>query len=120
MEKHIVPTQPPAADMARVTELFKALSEPLRLQVMLLLSRSEQTVSELVEAIGAPQSTVSRHLALLRAAKLVATERHGASVTYRLADTHLNGLLLEAFSHAQHERMGLPDHAEEKEKKVRL
>ena len=117
MKKHTLPVHPPAADLARVNELFKALSEPLRLQMMLLLSQHEQTVSELVEAVGAPQSTVSRHLALLRAAKLVETERHGASVTYRLADAHLKGLLLEAFSHAQHERMGLPDHPEGKKAK---
>ena len=97
-------------DLERVTEVFKALSEPLRLRTMLLLSRGERTVGELVEAVGAPQSTVSRHLAVLRAAKLVGTERRGASVTYRLADAHLEGLLVEAFSHAQHERLGLADH----------
>lgn len=110
MKSHSVPTHPQVDDLARVTEVFKALSEPIRLQTMLLLSRSERTVSELVSAVGMPQSTVSRHLGILRAAKLVRTERHGASVTYGLADTHLSALLIEAFSHAQHERLQLADH----------
>ena len=115
MKHHAIPTTAVPEDLVRVTEVFKALSEPLRLQVMLLLSQAEQTVGELVETLEAPQSTVSRHLALLRAAKLVETERHGSSVTYRLADAHVKGLLLEAFSHAQHERLGLPDHPEGRE-----
>lgn len=118
MKAHAIPTHPHKTDLARVTEVFKALSEPLRLQTMLLLSRGERTVGELVGAVGAPQSTVSRHLATLRAAKLVETERHGASVTYRLADTHLRGLLVEAFSHAQHERLGLADHPGEEADEV--
>lgn len=110
MHQHLVSPQAHPDDLARVTEVFKALSEPIRVQLVLLLSSGERSVMQLVEALGQPQSTVSRHLALLRSADLVRTRRAGTSVHYRLADTHVAQLVQEAFSHAQHERLGLPDH----------
>ncbi len=113
MKHHPLPATPAPEDTARVTEVFKALSEPVRLQLVLLLSRGESNVAGLVGTLNLPQSTVSRHLSTLRAAKLVRFERQGTSVAYRLADSHLNALLIEAFSHAQHERLGLADHPAE-------
>lgn len=110
MHQHPVPAQPHPADLARVTEVFKALSEPTRLQLVLLLKGGECNVGQLVGALGQPQSTVSRHLALLRSADLVKTRREMTSVYYRLADGHVARLVEEAFSHAQHDRLGLPDH----------
>lgn len=110
MHQHPVPSQPHPDDLARVSEVFKALSEPIRVQLVLLLTGGERGVTGLVETLGQPQSTVSRHLALLRGADLVKTRREGPSVHYRLADTHVGHLVREAFSHAQHERLGLPDH----------
>lgn len=110
MHEHAVPPQPHPDDLARVTEVFKALSEPIRVQLVLLLTGSERSVTQLVEALGQPQSTVSRHLALLRSADLVKTRREGTSVHYCLADSHVARLVQEAFSHAQHERLGLSDH----------
>ncbi|GGR09381.1 hypothetical protein GCM10008957_22620 [Deinococcus ruber] len=77
---------------------------------MLLLTQGETKVSTLVDRLQQPQSTVSRHLTLLRTAHLVQTRREATSVYYRLADTHVAELLTQAFSHAQHERLGLPDH----------
>lgn len=110
MHQHPVPALPHPDDLARVSEVFKALSEPIRVQLILLLTGGERSVMALVEALDQPQSTVSRHLALLRSADLVKTRREGPSVYYRLADTHVACLVQEAFSHAQHERLGLPDH----------
>ena len=113
MKHHRLPNIPPSNDTVRVTEVFKALSESVRLHIVLLLSKRESNVAGLVNTLKLPQSTVSRHLAVLRAAKLVKSERRGTSVVYRLADAHLRALLLEAFSHAQHERLGLADHPAE-------
>lgn len=119
MKHHSLPSSPHPEDTARVTEVFKALSEPVRLQIVLLLSKSESNVAGLVNTLNLPQSTVSRHLATLRAAKLVRSERQGTSVIYRLADTHLKMLLLEAFSHAEHECLQLADHPAETADEVR-
>lgn len=110
MQHHPLPTQPPSADFLRVTELFKALSDPVRLSLVLRLCREEQHVTALVQALRLPQSTVSRHLALLKSADLVKTRRAGTTVYYSLSDSHLTQLLTEAFAHAEHERLNLPDH----------
>lgn len=110
MRHHAVPADPHPADLVRVTEVFKALSEPTRVQLILLLSAGERSVGHLVGTLGQPQSTVSRHLALLRSADLVKTRREATSVYYRLADGHVSQLVGEAFSHAQHGRLGLPEH----------
>lgn len=107
MKGHRLPTAPDALDaldVDRITEVFGALADATRLRLVLRLSHGESNVSGLVETLGLPQSTVSRHLALLRAAELVRRERHGTSMVYRLAGPHLRDLLLEAFSHAEHER----------------
>ena len=110
MKRHTVPLTPPQEDLTRVSEVFKALSEPIRLRLVLLLTDGERNVAELVRVLRLPQSTVSRHLAILRATKLVCSERRGTSMVYRLSDAHLTAFLVEAFSHAEHERLHLADH----------
>lgn len=110
MKQHRVPSEPSGEDLARVSQLFKALSDPTRLRLVLRLREGERSVGQLVAALGQPQSTVSRHLALLKGAALVAARRDTTSVYYRLADGHVAALVEEAFSHAQHERLGLPGH----------
>ncbi|MBZ9716156.1 ArsR/SmtB family transcription factor [Deinococcus multiflagellatus] len=110
MHHHPLAVPPHSDDLWQVTTLFKALSEPIRVQILLRLIIGELSVSALVEALAVPQSTVSRHLNVLRGAGLVQARRDGTHVYYQLADTHLITLLQEAFSHAQHTRLGLPDH----------
>lgn len=109
MKGHVVSWPPHPEDEARVLEAFQALSDATRVRLVLRLSREEHAVGDLVEALDAPQSTVSRHLAVLRKARLVATRREGTSVYYRLAGEHARDLVREAFSHAEHERLQLPD-----------
>jgi ArsR family transcriptional regulator len=65
--------------------MFKALGDELRLAATLLIYRhGELCVCELMEAFAAPQSKVSRHLASLRDAGLLETERRGQWVYYYL------------------------------------
>ena len=64
--------------------ILKALAHESRLRIVHRLSKGECCVCELVELVGSDQSTVSRHLARLRAAGIVASERHGKHVHYRL------------------------------------
>ena len=110
MKRHSLPATLAPEDAGRIVTLFRALSDPTRLRLVLRLSHEPCNVTNLVQALDLPQSTVSRHLSVLRGARLVVSERHGTSSVYRMADTHLRHLLLEAFAHAEHERLGLPDH----------
>jgi len=68
-------------------EIFKALGDPVRLRLFhLLASCDELCVCHLTEASNLPQSTVSRHLGILRHAGLVATRREGKWMHYRLTN----------------------------------
>lgn len=87
----VVAGLPPEA-IARVAAHFRALSEPMRLRLLDLLRDGERPVGELARACGSTVANVSRHLALLRRHGLVASSRHGTSVSYRLADPAVSAL----------------------------
>ena len=72
--------------MEQTINLCKALTEPIRLRILALLREGELCVCELVEVLQMPQSTVSRHLSLLKAAGWVAERRQGAWMYYRLVN----------------------------------
>ena len=65
--------------------VFKALGHPARLQIVEQLAEGERCVCELVEAVGAGWSTVSRHLSVLKSAGVLDDEKRGLQVYYRLA-----------------------------------
>ncbi|MEJ7902046.1 MAG: metalloregulator ArsR/SmtB family transcription factor [Thermomicrobiales bacterium] len=74
-------------------ELFKALSHPVRIRTLEFLREGELTVSDLQARLGIDASSVSQHLALLRAKRLVVGRREGTSVYYRVADPQVFQLL---------------------------
>ena len=80
-------------------QAFKALGDPVRLRLFRLLSlQDELCVCHLTEALDLPQSTISRHLGVLRNAGLVETRRDGKWMHYRLSGDlarALAGLLSE-------------------------
>jgi len=65
--------------------VFKALGHPARLRIVEEVAAGERCVCELVAAAGLGWSAVSRHLAVLRAAGVLADEKRGPQVFYRLA-----------------------------------
>lgn len=65
--------------------VFKALAHPTRLEIVKMLAREgPKCVCEVVERFGFDQSTISKHLSLLRSAGIVATTKEGLNVIYRL------------------------------------
>ena len=66
-------------------ELTKALSDPTRLRIMIMLSESDELcVCELTYALQLDQPKISRHLAVLRNSKLVMDRREGQWIHYRI------------------------------------
>ena len=63
-------------------DLFKALSDPIRLRLLNLIGEQEVCVCFFVEALDAPQPTISRHLAYLRRVGLVNARRDGKWMHY--------------------------------------
>jgi len=77
----------PLAEIRRVAELLKQVSDPTRLQVLMLLSEKERNVSELCSDLGTQsQPAVSHHLALLRHGRLIEPRRSGKHNFYTLTD----------------------------------
>lgn len=77
----------PAAEIRRVAELLKQVSDPTRLQVLMLLNEKERNVTELCADLGTQsQPAVSHHLALLRHGRLIEPRRSGKHNFYGLTD----------------------------------
>jgi ArsR family transcriptional regulator len=70
--------------LAEMETLFKALADGTRLRILGLLLAGEVCVCDIQDSLKSPQSKVSRHLAYLRRAGLVATRREGLWIHYRL------------------------------------
>lgn len=64
----------------------KAVASAKRIELLDLLSQGERHVETLAEAATLSVANASQHLQILRAARLVETEKSGVFVTYRLAD----------------------------------
>jgi len=58
-------------------KVFKTLADPTRIRILRLLEQEELIVGELMDILGMAQSRVSRHLAVLREAGLLADRREG-------------------------------------------
>jgi DNA-binding transcriptional ArsR family regulator len=91
-------------------DTFKALSDPTRAQLVYLLTGGEYSVNELSRNVAVSASTVSHHLAKLRAIRLVRTRRDGTQIFYSIDDSHVAALFREALYHLDHVRQNLPDH----------
>jgi len=74
-----------AARTDRLEQVFRALSDHIRLQILNLLRPGEVCVGDIHAALRIPQPTASRHLAYLRRSGLVITRRDGLWIYYRLA-----------------------------------
>ncbi len=64
--------------------VLKALAHPSRLMMVDRLADGERCVCELTELVGADISTVSKHLSVLKEAGIVASDKRGLQVFYRL------------------------------------
>lgn len=71
--------------------MAKALAHPARLLMLDLLAERDTCVCELTERVGLDQSTVSKHLAVLKNAGIVADRKQGVKTFYRMKVTCLRG-----------------------------
>ena len=81
-----IPAPAPAPAVADLDLLFRGIADETRLRILNLLAAGELCVGELVDILGLPQSSVSRHLAYLRRAGLVEATREWKFAHYRLAE----------------------------------
>lgn len=80
-----------------MTDAFKALADPTRREILRLLRDRPRTSGEIAERFPTAWATVSRHLAVLRDAGLILSERQGQQVVYELNTTVLDDLVEHLF-----------------------
>ena len=71
------------ARAATTSDAFNAVAEPRRRLILLRLAQEEQSVGDLVAALGFEQPSVSKHLGVLRNVGLVRVRRNGRHMLYR-------------------------------------
>lgn len=81
---------------------LQAFATASRLRILWALLGGERPVDDLVRASGLSQSATSHQLRLLRDANLLASERKGRQIFYRLHDHHLPDLLAAMRHHHEH------------------
>jgi len=77
------------------SKVFKALSEPIRLRILGLLSSREMCVCEVMVALNLTQPTASHHLRILENVALVKDRKEGKWVFYSLKDPKITTQLLK-------------------------
>jgi ArsR family transcriptional regulator len=73
-------------DLRRTERIFSAAADPNRLRILKMLEAKPMCVCEITACLGIAQSSVSRHLGLLRDAELVVDRKRGLWVDYSLAE----------------------------------
>jgi ArsR family transcriptional regulator len=73
--------------------IFKALSDPNRIRIVKMLEQRELCVCEVREVLNLSNSTVSKHLSILRDAGLITDDKEGKWVNYRIDTRSENPLV---------------------------
>ena len=89
LKKNVRAKPLPLGALELVAARFRMLAEPMRLRLLNELRNGEKTVTTLVEATGAGQANVSKHLSLLADAGMVGRRKEGVNIYYFIADESL-------------------------------
>jgi len=81
-----VPHPLPSPLVELIAERFRVIGEPMRIKLLDCLREASATVAQLTDATGGTQPNVSKHLAVLHRAGIVAREKDGIHVRYTIAD----------------------------------
>ncbi len=80
-------------DYEQISEKLKALGHPARLQIIVGIMENECNVSQIQEALGLPQSTISQHLKTLKSSGIIRGRKEGTKICYRVIDTTVRQIM---------------------------
>jgi DNA-binding transcriptional ArsR family regulator len=83
----------PGAAVSTSNDVFKALADPTRREIVRMLRDGPRTSGEIAEKFPSAWATISRHLSVLKQAELITAERNGNSIEYELNVTVLQDLM---------------------------
>jgi DNA-binding transcriptional ArsR family regulator len=92
----------------RMNEVFKALSDPTRREILRILSRGERTAGELAEPFDMTKPSMSHHFAVLKDAGLIRSRREGQQIVYSLDTTVVEDVLARLWDLFETGRDGPP------------
>jgi DNA-binding transcriptional ArsR family regulator len=103
----LVPRRPsPASALSddkatQLAEIFRLIGEPNRLRLVFACLDGPVAAGDLAESLALSPSLVSHHLRLLKAARLLASRRHGRQIFYQAADQHIRSVLKDMAAHVE-------------------
>ena len=109
-EKHLLAAQRAkegiliTADVEQICQIFRILSDPTRMKIVLALLEGEMCVYHLAEVCDATVSGISHQLRILRDNKVVKAKRYGKNVEYSIADEHVHEIIKMGIKHSTCDR----------------
>lgn len=95
VQKHILKD----ADLMKLSNLFKVISDPTRIKILFALEKQELCVCDISVILDMTQSAISHQLKTLKMAELVTFRKEGKTVFYKLADEHVQRLFRQSLDH---------------------
>lgn len=86
-------------EIAQLADMFRLMGDPSRLRIILSCLHDPISVTEIAQQLDLSQSLVSHHLRLLRAARIVTSERRGKQIFYVAADEHIQCVIEDMVAH---------------------
>lgn len=80
-------------DYDKQSELLKAIGHPIRLKMVEGLMSNECNVNKIMDVLNIPQSTVSQHLAKLKAAGVLVSRKEGVKTCYRVSNNQVREII---------------------------
>lgn len=94
-----VPGMEREENVSQLADLFSLMGDTSRLRIILCCLHEPISVSDIASQLGLSQSIVSHHLRLLKAARMVRSERRGKQVFYTAADRHVQCVIEDMAAH---------------------
>ena len=95
-------TIPQLEDISQMADIFKALSDPSRLKIVLTLLNQEHCVCDIAVICNQTDSAISHQLRILRTLKIVKNRRDGKIIYYSIDDDHVVSLIRMSLDHVRH------------------
>lgn len=86
-------------DLDDTSQTLKAISHPLRLQILCQLGINESSVQDIVTAVGTSQSNISQHLSVMRDKGVLSSRKEANRVFYRIEHQTVLNLVNQAHQH---------------------
>lgn len=100
--KETFKTLPQLEDISQMADIFKALSDPSRLKIVLTLLNQEHCVCDIAVICSQTDSAISHQLRILRTLKIVKNRREGKIIYYSIDDDHVVSLINMSLNHVRH------------------